>query len=152
MSPHTAYLLSLGLETLALRIERSFGNALKISEYLLDWKDVVSVNYPGLRYSGYRQISEQLFDGRFGGILTFSLKNKEDCYRFMDALKIIRRATNINDNKTLIIHPASTIYCEFSPEERARLGVSDTMLRLSAGIEDIDDLIADIGQALNVLG
>jgi O-acetylhomoserine (thiol)-lyase len=150
MSPHTAYLLSLGLETLALRVERSFGNALHIAEYLLERNDTNTVNYPGLRFSGSHQLAESLFGGKYGGILTFSLKNKEDCYRFMDALKIIRRATNINDNKTLIIHPASTIYCEFSPEERKKLGVPDNLLRLSAGIEDTGDLIEDIEQALKV--
>jgi len=152
MSPHAAYMLSLGLETLALRIERSFDNALGMAEYLLERKDhVTSVNYAGLTYSGYHEIAERLFGKRYGGILTFTLESKEKCFRFMDALRIVRRATNINDNKTLILHPASTIYCEFPPEEQAKLGVTDTMLRLSAGIEDKEDLIADIEQAFVAL-
>ena len=81
--------------------------------------------------------------------MTFDLESKEACFAFMNKLQIIRRATNLNDNKSLIIHPHSTIYAEFSDEERQEAGIRDTMMRLSVGIENVDDLIGDIGGALD---
>jgi O-acetylhomoserine (thiol)-lyase len=80
-----------------------------------------------------------------------SLKSKAECFRFINQLKLIRRATNINDNKTLVIHPASTIFCEYEPQLRAEMGVPDTLIRLSVGIEDAKDLIADLAQALEAV-
>ena len=83
-----------------------------------------------------------------GGILTFELESKSEAFKFMDALKIVRRATNLNDNKTLVLHPASTIYCEYTKDQREEMEVSESLIRLSVGIEDSDDLIDDIKQAL----
>jgi len=83
--------------------------------------------------------------------LTFDLSSKKECFQFMNRLKIIKRATNLNDNKTLIIHPASTIFCEYAPELKEQMGVRETMMRLAVGIEDIEDIISDIKQALEVL-
>ncbi|MDP2646245.1 MAG: aminotransferase class I/II-fold pyridoxal phosphate-dependent enzyme [Desulfobacterales bacterium] len=148
LSPHNAYLQALGLETLDLRIDKSCANALQVSEYLAGCKKVRSVNYPGLKASRYHEIARKQFKDKFGGILTFELADKKACFAFMDNLRLIKRATNINDNKTLILHPWSTIYCEFSPEEKGQMGVSESMLRLSVGIEDVEDIVEDIDNSL----
>ncbi len=146
LSPHNAYLQSLGLETVALRTTRACLNCLDVANFLITRPEVSHVNYPGLGNSKYYQICKKQF--RYpGSILTFSLASKEACFSFMDKLKIIRRATNLNDNKTLILHPASTIFSEYSPEELKVLNVPDTMIRLSVGIEDVEDLVEDIKQA-----
>lgn len=148
MSPRTAQLQSMGLDILALRVERSFTNCLKLVQHLQDYPDVKNVSYPGMPGSEYYELSKSQFGGVPGTILTFDLASQEECFAFMNKLKVIRRATNMNDNKSLIIHPWSTIYFEYPEAKRLELGVRDTMLRLSAGIEDIDDLIGDIEQAL----
>ncbi len=151
MSAQNAYLHTLGLETIALRMDRSSQNAMDLALYLHNHPEVKRVNYPGLERSPYHAYAKKFFNGQFGGILTFELESKEKCFRFMNNLKIIRRATNINDNKSLIIHPSSTIYCEFPPETKKELGVPENMLRLSAGIEDREDLIEDIEDAFKTL-
>lgn len=149
LSAHSAYLQTLGLETLALRIEKSNGNALEIATFLKGHPKVANVNYPGLPGTAYHEEAYKLFTkGLYGGLLTFELESQEACFTFMNKLKMIRRATNLNDNKTLIIHPHSTIYSEFSEEEKVELGVSDRMIRLSVGIEDVEDLIEEIGMNL----
>ncbi|NOX89169.1 MAG: O-acetylhomoserine aminocarboxypropyltransferase/cysteine synthase, partial [Calditrichaeota bacterium] len=91
------------------------------------------------------------FGDRFGGLLTFRLSDKDACFRFMDALKIIRRSTNLNDNKTLIMHPASTIFCEYSEEERKKMRIPENMLRLSVGIEDVEDIFDDLSRGLKAI-
>ncbi len=151
LSAHSAYLQTLGLETLALRIDRSCSNALVIARFLEDQKEVCRVNYPGLANSEFHQIAAKQFSGKFGGILTFELESKEACYTFMDALQWIKRATNLNDNKTLIIHPASTIFCEYTEEKKLELGVRPTMIRLSVGIEDPEDIIEDLEKGRKAL-
>ncbi len=148
LSPHNAYLQTLGLETLSLRIDKSCSNTLRISEYLEKCEKVKSVNYPGLKASKYHEIAKTQFKDKFGGILTFELGDKEMCFAFMDGLKLIKRATNLNDNKTLILHPASTIFCEYTLEEKKEMDVSESMLRLSVGIEDVEDIIEDINLGL----
>lgn len=148
LSANSAYLQSLGLETLALRIERSSGNALELATFLKGHSKVVDVNYPGLPGSRYHENALKLFNGFYGGLLTFELESREACFDFINRLQIIRRATNLNDNKSLIIHPASTIYSEFSDAEKAELGVSEKMIRLSVGIEDVEDLIEEIDSKL----
>jgi O-acetylhomoserine (thiol)-lyase len=151
LSPHNAYLQSIGLETLALRADKSCTNTLAIAEYLEKQPEIKSVNYPGLRSSKYNIISKSQFPNGAGALLTFDLESKKDCFKFMDKLKVIRRATNLNDNKTLILHPSSTIFCEYSTELKVEMGVTDRLIRLAVGIEDIEDLIEDISQALEVL-
>ena len=148
LSPHNAYLQALGLETLALRVDRSCGNALELARRLAAHPRVRSVNYPGLPGSPSHETAVRLLARGFGGILTFELSDRAACYRVMDALALVRRATNVNDSKTLIIHPASTIYAEFTPAQRAEMGVPDGLLRLSVGIEDLEDIAADLDQAL----
>ena len=145
LSPHNAYLQTLGLETLSLRAHQSCQNALAVAEYLQSRNDRVrSVNYPGLPTSKYHEIAVRQFPRGFGGILTFDLAGKDECFAFINRLQLIRRATNINDNKTLILHPASTIYCEYSPVEKEDMHVRESMLRLSVGIEDVEDLIENL--------
>ncbi len=147
LSPNNAYLQSLGLETFKLRVDKTNNNALKLSEWLEEQPKVIKTNYPGLD-SCRTEIGDKQFLNGFGGLLTFDLSSKDECFSFIDRLKVIRRATNLNDNKTLIIHPASTIFCEYTLQERAEMGVTETMIRLSVGIEDVEDLIEDINNAL----
>jgi len=151
LAPHHAYLHSLGLETLSLRIEKSCANALDLAEFLQQHKWVSSVNYPGLPDSKSNEIASMQFGNRYGGILTFDLKNREACFALLDNLHLIKRATNVNDNKTLILHPASTIFCEYTDEILSDIGVRQTMIRLSAGIEDIDDLRNDLERGFAAL-
>ena len=151
LSPHNAYLQALGLETMALRIDKSCDNTLAIAEYLKKKDSVLQVDYPGLKDHRAYEIARRQFSGRSGGVLTFDLKDKKQCFNFMNNLKIVRRATNLNDNKTLVLHPASTIYCEYDARQKQELGVRESMLRLAVGIEDVEDIIGDIGQALEVL-
>jgi O-acetylhomoserine (thiol)-lyase len=149
LAPHNAYLQALGLETLSLRARRSCENTLAIAQHLESQSGKVRrVNYPGLPSSPYHEIAKRQFPNGYGGILTFELASKEQCFEFMNRLRLIRRATNINDNKTLTIHPASTIFCEYSPVEREEMQVSESMLRLSVGIEDVDDIIEDLEAGL----
>jgi O-acetylhomoserine (thiol)-lyase len=151
LSAHNAYLQTLGLETVHLRINKSCQNTKILAEWLDKQKLITRVNYPGLVSSKFHSTSNLQFGGLYGALLTFELSKIEYCFEFMNNLKLIRRATNINDNKTLVIHPASTIYCEYSSEIRKELGVSDTLIRLSVGIEEPEDLIDDISQSLNTL-
>ena len=148
MSPRAAQFQSMGLDMLALRVERSFTNCLKLAGHLADHPGIKNVNYPGMPGSEYYELSRKQFNGIPGTILTFDLSSEEACFTFMNKLGIIRRATNMNDNKSLIIHPWSTIYYEYPEARRLEMGVRDTMLRVSVGIEDIEDLIGDVEQAL----
>jgi O-acetylhomoserine (thiol)-lyase len=151
LAPHHAYLQSLGLETLSLRIDRSCSNALALAEFLKQHDKVAAVHYPGLPDSAYHPNAKEQFCDRYGGILTFDLNSKDECFALMDSLKLIKRATNVNDNKTLILHPASTIFCEYPDEVLSEIGVRHTMIRLSVGIEDFDDLKNDLEGGLAIL-
>ncbi len=151
LSPQNAYMQALGLETLALRIEASSANSLGIARFLEDHPKVEAVNYPGLKSSPFHLIAQAQFRHLFGGVLTFDLTSQEDCYKVIDALKLIKRATNINDNKTMIIHPYSTIFTEYEREKKLAMGVRPTLLRLSVGIEDNVDIKDDLEQALEAL-
>lgn len=150
-SPFNAYLQCLGLETLALRVDASCKNAQAVAEHLEKHPKVKAVGYPGLSSSPYYERAKNQFGSRFGGILTFNLGSEEECMKFMDALKVIRRGTNLNDNKSMIIHPGSTIFCEFSDELKDEMGVPKTLIRLAVGIEDLEDLIDDIDAAFNAI-
>ena len=148
LSPQSAFLQSLGLETLALRADRACANTLEIARHLEAHPKVKSVNYPGLESSPFYAMARRQFGGRAGALLTFDLASKGECFQFMDRLKLVRRATNLHDNKTLVLHPASTIFCEYAPALKAEMGVRETMVRLAPGIEDVTDLLADVDQAL----
>jgi O-acetylhomoserine (thiol)-lyase len=149
LSPFNAYLQSIGMETLDMRYQKAATNCQKIAEYLNAHPKVQEVNFPGLKRSKFYKISKSQFGELPGAVLSFNLSSKEVCFEFLNKLTLLRRATNLFDNKTLIMHPASTIFCEYSREAREDMGVPDTMIRLSLGIEDIEDLIEDINQALN---
>ena len=147
LAPQSAYLLSLGLETLDLRVQRSCSNALIVAKYLQSNANILSVDYPLLESSSsYANASKQFSGG--GAIVTFSLENKEKAYRFLNALKIIKRGTNIQDNKSLAIAPYHTIYAEYSDTQKMSYALNEGMIRLSVGIEDSEDLLEDINQAL----
>jgi len=148
MTPEVAYMQSLGLETLSVRYERQAVGCQEVAERLQSMLGVVSVNYPGLPENPYHEVSKRQFGTNPGAMLTFDLDSRERCYDFMNRLKLIHRATNLFDNRTLIIHPASTIYGTFTPEQRAEMDIHDTSLRLSVGLEGVDDLMEDISQAL----
>jgi O-acetylhomoserine (thiol)-lyase len=151
MAPQTAYLQSLGLETLSLRVEKVCRNTQKIAEFLTENCRVQSVNYPGLPDSPYYELAKVQFNNRFGGVLSFELNDKQTCFRFLNRLNIIKRATNLGDNTSLILHPASTIFQEYTAQEKELMGVTPGLVRLSVGIENIEDLIGDIQQALEGL-
>jgi O-acetylhomoserine (thiol)-lyase len=148
MAPQTAKFMIHGLDILELRVEKCYQNCLKLGEFLKAHTKVKSIGYPGLETDPKYALAKKYFNGIPGTIMAFDLESKAACFEFMNRLRIIRRATNLNDNKTLIIHPHSTIYAEFSEEACQKAGISDTMIRLSVGIENVEDLIDDIGQAL----
>lgn len=147
MDSETASLQALGMDSLELRYKQMSQTAYALALFLSEQSNVVKVNYPMLDNSGYKPIAEKLFTWQAGAMLTFSLKDKEACYRFQNNLKVIRRATNLFDNKTLIIHPESTIYGTFTQEMKDVMGIESNLLRLSVGLEDINDLKKDILQA-----
>ncbi len=151
LSPHNAYLQALGLETMSLRIEKSCANTMFLANYLEKHPRVKSVNYPGLKSSSYQELARRQFGNRYGGVMTFDLESEDQCFTFANSLQLIRRATNINDNKTLILHPSSTIFAEYSEDEKLDMGVPQTMLRLSVGIEDHEDLIEDLEEGFKSL-
>ena len=149
MSPHTAWLILQGIETLALRMERICDNTLAVAQYLKNHPKVGWVNYAGLPDHPQHALARKYMNGRASGILTFGVQGgAAGGARFQDALKLITRLVNIGDAKSLACHPASTTHRQLSPEELVKAGVSDDMVRLSIGIEHIDDLKADLEQAL----
>jgi O-acetylhomoserine (thiol)-lyase len=150
MSPQSASSFLLGLETMELRIDRACSNAQKVAEYLSNHSKVKSVRYAGLENSKSYERSKKFFLYP-GSIICFELENKQSCFKFINSVKIIRRSTNIHDNKSLIIHPASTIYCEFSETLKIEMDVLDTMIRLSVGIENYEDLENDLKLSFNNL-
>ncbi|NDP19682.1 MAG: O-acetylhomoserine aminocarboxypropyltransferase/cysteine synthase [Paludibacter sp.] len=148
MTPQVAYMQTLGLETLSLRYQRATDTCLILAEKLKELPEVVSVNYTGLSTNRYNEISQKQFGDRPGAMFTFNLMSREFCFDFLNKLKLIKRATNLFDNKTLAIHPASTIFGTFTPEVRKEMHVSDKTIRISVGLEDVEDLLADFTQAL----
>jgi len=149
MSPNSAFLLMQGLETLGLRMERHCSNAERIAEYLSDHPAVNWVNYAALADSPYNDTCKKICGGKASGILSFGIAGGRDAgAKFIDALQMILRLVNIGDAKSLACHPASTTHRQLNPEELASAGVSEDMVRISVGIEHVDDIIADIDQAL----
>jgi O-acetylhomoserine (thiol)-lyase len=151
LSAHSAYLQSLGLETLTLRLDLACANTFKVAEFLQENDHVRAVHYPGLKSSPFYEMAFNQFGKKPGAILTFDLASKEQCFKFINGLKLLRRATNLHDNRTLVIHPASTIFCEYNAQQLQNMGIRETMIRLSVGIEDSQDIIADIKQSLEAL-
>ncbi len=148
MSPFNAFLFLQGLETLSLRVERTVSNALALAEWLEAHDLVESVNYPGLRSSKYHELASKYLERGYGGVLSFTIKGgKEKAAEFVDSLKLISHLANVGDAKTLIIHPASTTHQQLNDEEQLASGVLPSQLRISAGIEHIDDIKNDLTQA-----
>ncbi len=151
ISPFNAFLIMQGLETLNLRMERHCDNALAVAKHLQDHPGVAWVNYAGLPGDRYHDLAVRYMDGRASGILTFGLKGGlENGVRFYDALQLFKRLVNIGDARSLACHPASTTHRQLSEAEQLSVGVRPGMIRLSVGIEHIDDIIEDLDQALAV--
>ena len=151
-SPFNSFLLLQGLETLTLRIERTTQNALELAQWLQQHPQVASVNYLGLPDNPYHALAKKYLQRGFGGVLSFELKgDKARAEKFVNSLKLISHLANVGDSKTLIIHPASTTHSQLNEEEQSGAGVAPTALRLSVGIEHIDDIKDDIEQALAAL-
>jgi len=147
-APLNAFLMGEGLETLALRMERHCSNARQLAEFLYYQEKVRWVNYPGLPDSPFFEVANRQFNGRFGGVLTFGLADKASAFRMINALRLAKNLANIGDTKTLVIHPASTICADYPPEVKALMGVSEELVRVSVGIEDVEDILEDFAAAL----
>lgn len=148
-APLNAFLLLQGLETLSLRVQRTVDNSLALAQWLEQHEDVEFVWYPGLESSPYHQLAKKYLTNGFGGVLQFGVKGGiENGKKFINALKLVSHLANVGDAKTLAIHPASTTHDQLSDEERKAAGVLDNLVRISLGIEHIDDIKADIEQAL----
>lgn len=150
MTPQVAYMQTLGLETLEARYRIQSSNALELAKRLRTPTPIRKVNYVGLADNPYHELSVRQYGETAGAMVTIDLENKEACFRFLNNLKLIHRATNLFDNRTLAIHPSSTIFGLFTPEERTAMDIFDTTIRLSIGLESVDDLFDDIKQALDV--
>ncbi|MBK5194744.1 MAG: O-acetylhomoserine aminocarboxypropyltransferase/cysteine synthase, partial [Proteiniphilum sp.] len=148
MTPAVAYMQSLGMETLQVRFERQAATCKELAKRVQSLPEIESVCYTGLKDNPCYEVSQKQFGDYPGAMLTFDLASKEHCYRFLNNLKLIRRATNLFDNRSLIIHPASTIYGSFTSEQRHAMDVKETTIRLSVGLESADALFEDICQAL----
>lgn len=149
-SPFNSFLMLQGLETLSLRAERCCANALAIAEFLEGHPAVESVNYVGLRSNPYHELACKYLRNGFGGVLTFRVKGGFDAAAaLVSRLELILHVGSVGDAKSLIVHPASTTHSQLSPEEQVAAGVYPNMLRLSVGIENVEDLIADLAAALH---
>lgn len=149
LSPFNSFLLLQGLETLSLRVQRHADNALKLAKWLETHPEVEKVNYPGLESSPYHERAKRYLQNGYGGVLSFILKgSKENATRLVDSLKLVSHLANVGDAKTLIIQPSATTHQQLTDEEQLAAGVVPSLLRVSVGIEHIDDIIADFTQAL----
>ena len=149
LSAQSAFNLLIGLETLSLRIERHVKNTKKITEFLNDHPQVAWVNYPGLKYNKYYELGQKYLPNGAGSIFTFGIKGGlEAGIKFIESLQIFSHLANVADAKSLVIHPASTTHAQLNEEEQKLAGVTPDMIRVSVGIEDVDDLIWDLNQAL----
>jgi O-acetylhomoserine (thiol)-lyase len=152
LSPFNAFLLLQGLETLPLRIERHAQNALQVAEFLEQHPGVAWVSYPGLESSPYKPVADRVLNGGYGGLVTFGIEGgREAGSRFIESLGLFSHLANIGDAKSLAIHNATTTHSQLSDEELAASGVSQDTVRLSVGIEHIDDILEDLAQALELV-
>lgn len=148
LSPQNAFYNSIGMETLGIRMERICSNAKKLAEFFSsEYKDI-TVNYPGLKSSRWHDIAKAQFGGNAGGIITIRTGSKAKAFAIINALKLPLIVSNIGDTKTLVIHPESTLNVHSTEEEKKTAGVFDDLIRISVGIEDIEDLIEDFRQAI----
>jgi O-acetylhomoserine (thiol)-lyase len=148
MTPQTAYMQTLGLETLDVRYQRQAANALWLAKELVETPGIRNVNYVGLQDNPFYQLARKQFGPTSGAMLTIDLESKEKCYHFLNRLKLVHRATNLFDSRTLAIHPASTIFGLFPERQLEQMNVRQTTIRLSIGLEAQEDVLMDIMQAL----
>ena len=151
MTPQVAYMQTIGLETLDARYRVQSSNALELAKKLRTLPQIQYVNYVGLEDNPYHELAQRQFGKTAGAMICIDLESKEACFNFLNNLKLIHRATNLFDNRSLAIHPASTIFGAFSENMRKSMDVKDTTIRLSIGLEDVDDLFEDIKQAVGSL-
>ncbi len=149
MTPQVAFMQTLGLETLDARYRVQSSNALQLATKLRDLKQIKMVNYVGLEDNKFHSLAQKQFGKTAGAMVCIDLESEEACFNFLNNLKLVHRATNLFDNRSLAIHPYSTIFGNFTPEEKAKMDVLDTTIRLSVGLEDVDDIFDDIKQALS---
>lgn len=147
MAPQTAFYNLIGMETLGLRMERACSNAKKLAEFLDSYEDIV-VNYPGIPSSPWHEVADRVLERGYGAILTIRVGSKERAFQMMNRLKIPKIVSNIGDTKTLIIHPESTLNAHSTEQEKEAAGVFDDLIRISVGIEDVEDLIEDFRSAM----
>jgi O-acetylhomoserine (thiol)-lyase len=147
LAAEQAHHIAVGAETLSLRMERTCANAQAIADFLAAHPNVSAVHYPGLGTHPQHALAKELF-GAFGGLLAFELAAEIDCFDFLNRLQIVVSSSNLGDNRTLAIPVAHTIFWEMGPERRAAMGISDSLIRISVGIEDCEDLLADFAHAL----
>ena len=148
MTPQVAYMQTLGLENLNARYTLQSKNTLELATKLRTLKEIKKVNYVGFEDNPFHNISVAQYGKTAGAMMTIDLESEQKCFNFLNKLKLVKRATNLFDNKTLAIHPASTIFGPFTAKQRAEMDVFNTTIRLSVGLEDVDDLFEDIKQAL----
>ena len=152
ITPLAAWLIIQGIETLSLRVERHGENTRKVVDFLVNHPKIAYVNYPELPNSPYKALADKYFPKGVGAVFTFGVKGgKEEGIKFVDALEIFSNLANVADAKSLVIHPASTTHAQLSPEEQLTAGVKPEQLRVSIGIENVEDIIADLAQALDKL-
>jgi O-acetylhomoserine (thiol)-lyase len=147
LAAEPAHRLAMGAETLALRMERASGNCLQLAGFLAKHPKVTKVYYPGLENHPQHQLAGELFR-HYGALMSIELAENIDCLDFLNRLQLVISSSHLGDNRTLAIPVAQTIYWEMGAARRAEMGIADSLIRLSIGIEDIDDLIADFTQAL----
>ncbi|HEY5328180.1 MAG TPA: PLP-dependent transferase, partial [Mucilaginibacter sp.] len=147
LAPEAAHSISVGSETLALRMERACTNAFSLATFFEGHPMIKKVHYPGLKSHPQHQIAKKLFL-KFGGLMSIELHESIDCFAFLNKLKLVVKSSNLGDTRTLAIPVAHTIFNELGPVKRAEMGISDSMIRLSIGIEDLDDLLHDFKVAL----
>lgn len=149
MTPQVAFMQTMGLETLDARYRVQSSNALELAKKLRGLKQIKLVNYVGLDDNKFYSLAQRQFGKTAGAMVCIDLESEKACFNFLNKLKLVHRATNLFDNRSLAIHPYSTIFGNFTPEEKAKMDVLDTTIRLSVGLEDVDDIFNDIEQALS---
>ena len=148
-SPQNAFLINTGLDTLALRMERHCSNAQRVAEFLASNENVSWVNYPGLPDNRYYALAQKYMPNGTCGVISFGVKGgREAATRFMDSLRLAAIVTHVADVRTCVLHPASTTHRQLTDQQLIECKISPDLIRLSVGIEDVDDIIADIKQAL----
>ncbi len=155
LGPFEAWLALRGLKTLSLRVRQQCSNAMELAEWLAGRPEIRRVNYPGLANHAQHKLAESLFEGKgAGGVFSFEIKNagRKEVFHFMEGLQLCLPATSLGDIYTLVLHPATSSHRTLSEAERKQIGISDGLLRISAGIEDVEDIRADLAQALKAIG